>query len=437
MEGAGAAVTAAVKKALTLPNPKYRAAVRYGRWVGKSFPRKLYFYKEEQGGLVVPRGYARQVVALCGKRGVEVEIVDERRSLPEVALRFNGRLRPYQEKAVADVMSRDFGVLEAGTGSGKTVMALAAIARRRQPAIVIVHTKELLYQWAERVREFLGVEAALIGDGRFGVGPVSVAIVNSARKRLQELARRFGHIVVDECHRVPASLFTEVVTAFDAKYSLGLSATAYRREEILTKLIYFYMGNCVHRVDVKELEASGAVVRPRIELHPTGFTYRYRDDYQAMLKALCGDEARNAQVADDVAAAAAADAHGVLLVVSDRVAHCERLAELIGARGARVALLTGQTPSEQRGVIVDAIRRGEIQVLVATVQLIGEGFDAAGLSALFLTTPIKFSGRLKQVVGRIMRPSHGKRAVVHDYVDERVSILKHSAARRREVYETM
>ena len=220
-----------LKKKLTLPNPKYQAAQKYSRWgVGRKFPRHLYYYRERKAGLIMPRGVARDAVLAClDICGAKPVIIDRRRLLPPVSFSFKGRLRDYQQAAVDDILGRDFGVLEAGTGSGKTVMALKAIARRGQPALVIVHTKELMFQWAEKIGEFMGLEAGMIGDGRYSITPITVAIVNSARKHLTELPPLFGHILVDECHRVPASLFTDVITAFDAQYSLGLSATAYRQ----------------------------------------------------------------------------------------------------------------------------------------------------------------------------------------------------------------
>lgn len=433
LTGAPEALLTVLKKGLTLPNPKYQAAKKYGRWVGRKLPQKLYFYKERKSGFYMPRGYAREAVLQCIElTGQKPFIVDERRQLAEHDFQFQGELREYQERALEEVLGRDFGVLEAGTGSGKTIIALAVIARRKQPVLVIVHTKELLYQWAERAREFLGIEATLIGDGHFEISPFTVAIVNSARNRLDELPSHFGHIVVDECHRVPATLFTDVVTEFDAKYTLGLSATAYRREDVLTRLIYFYMGSCAHKVDAKVLHASGAILKPKILCKPTGFTYRYRDDYAAMMTALTVDAGRNEQIADDVAAAARKKSG--ILVVSDRIAHCQILAELITARGGRVAILTGRVSAEQRSEIVQEIKEDRVNVLISTLQLIGEGFDAPGLTTLFLATPIKFSGRLKQVIGRILRPASGKQAVVYDYVDEKVSILKNSANQRREMY---
>ena len=323
---------------------------------------------------------------------------------------------------------RSFGVLEAGTGSGKTIMALALIAIRRQPTLIVVHTKELLYQWQDRIREFLGCEAGLIGDGRHQVEPVTVAIVNSARKSFTELVPLFGHLIVDECHRVPATLFTDVVSNFDCHYLLGLSATAFRNDDGSTKLIYIFMGDRIHKVDQDELKATGAIVKPRLIRKETGFSYPYRGDYHALIKALTRHEGRNRMIIDDIYRAA--DDSGTVLVVSDRVGHCEIFERHLREAGVAVALLTGQTPTEERTAIVEAVQKGEVQVLVATIQLIGEGFDCSGLSSLFLTTPITFEGRLLQVIGRIMRPGKNKEARVFDYLDDSVSVLRRSAQNR-------
>ncbi len=399
----------ALKKKLTLSNPKYQAAKKYGRWVGKSFPQKLYFFKERKAGFFMPRGFAKEAVIQCiDLLGIKPEIIDKRRELDVCDFKFKGTLRDYQHKAVQGIVSRDFGVLEAGTGSGKTIVALSVIAERKQPTIIIVHTKELLYQWAERIEDFMGIPASLIGDGNFEIGPITVAIVNSASNHINELPENFGQVIVDECHRVPASLFTNVVTCFDAKYSLGLSATAYRRETVLTQLIYFYMGSRSHRIDDSVLHESGAILRPEIKFQTTGFYYKYRDDYAAMMTALTLDEARNIHIADDVLKEST-KSDGIL-IVSDRVAHCQRLAELIEEKGGKVAVLTGKVSTDKRSKIVKDIKSNTINILISTMQLIGEGFDAPGLSTLFLATPIKFSGRLKQVVGRILRPADGKQA---------------------------
>ncbi len=438
LEGIDLAVEQELKRLLTIDNPLYLSAKRYGRWIGKRLKPTLTYYESVPGGLRFPRGFSNQAVRVCREHMAGApQIVDKRRLLPEIDLTFSGVLRPYQQKAVESGLARSFGVIEAGTGSGKTIMALALVAARRQPALIVVHSKELLYQWQERSLEFLDCGVGLIGDGHFSIEPLTIAIVNSARKHIEELAPCFGHLVVDECHRVPATLFTDVVANFDCHYLLGLSATAFRNDDGMTRLIYYFMGERIHQVDQDELRETGAILRPRLIRRETGFTFFYRGDYQRLIKALVCHEGRNLQIVGDVCLSLEVPDAGTALVVSDRVGHCQLLAGLLRDRGVRVELLTGQISQESRNAIVQAVQAGEIQVLVATLQLIGEGFDCPGLSSLFLTTPITFAGRLLQVIGRIMRPAVNKEARVFDYVDEAVPLLRRSAKARCKVFENM
>lgn len=329
----------AIRKAMTLNNPKYQEAEKHGRWLGDLEP-EIQLWEEVEDGIAFPRGWTRQCLHMLNMHGIKPEIEDRRQKLDPIELEFGGQLRDYQEQAVADILKRDFGVLEAATGSGKTVKALAVIGARRQPTLILVHNKELLNQWAERVRSFLGIEAGLIGDGQFKIQPVTVGIVNTVRKHLDELPQHFGHVVVDECHRTPAAMFTEAVQAFDSRFMLGLSATAYRRDG-LTKLIYMTLGDRVHKVDTDQLRATGAVLAPEVIRRETAFRYQYSDHYPRMISRLTRDEARNRQIALDVIEQCGCRL-GTALVVSDRVAHCQVLADLIQDSGLKVRVLTGQ-----------------------------------------------------------------------------------------------
>jgi superfamily II DNA or RNA helicase len=113
------------------------------------------------------------------------------------------------------VLTRDLGTLAAPTGSGKTVMGLAVIAARRQPALIVVHNKELLDQWVARIEAFLGIppqEVGIIGGGKKWIGQkITVGLVQSLYKCAGEVAPHIGFLVADECHRAPARTFTQVL----------------------------------------------------------------------------------------------------------------------------------------------------------------------------------------------------------------------------------
>jgi len=433
-------IRAKLMDTLTFPNPKWLENERMGRW-NRSTPKLLRFYdKTRGGGLWIPRGYMRQLLLLCRRRGVTVEVDDRRRALPLVDFNFIGQLKPFQNKAVTVMRSRDFGTLSAPTGSGKTVMALYMIAYRRQPALIVVHTKDLAYQWVERVGEFLGVpeeNVGFIGSGKKVVGEkITVALVQSLVKCAEDVSQHVGFLLVDECHRCPSRTFTQAVTDFDSKYMLGLSATPWRRDR-LSKLIFWHLGDVHHKIDRTRLVESGDVLPAEIIIRETDFKPYYDpvNEYSKMISELTLDDNRNRLIASDVAKEVH-NTDGVCLVLSDRKKHCENLKAILQYRyKLSCEVLTGDLTGSQRREILDRLNQGGVDVLLATGQLIGEGFDRRDLSPLFLTTPIKFSGRVLQYLGRVLRPAPGKKkARVYDYVDVKVDVLKAAARARQKVY---
>ena len=427
----------AIEADLTLPNPKWEQVETYSRSRRRNFqPEFIRYYKRKSGVLLMPRGYIHTLQYRL--KGVPCTIVDKTRLLPSVHFSFKTQMHPYQISAVKDVIGRRFGVLEAPPGAGKTVMALAVIAQRKQPALVVVHTKELMYQWHKRSYEFLGIpldEIGLIGDGNSRIGDrLTIAIINSLYKVIDDVKPVIGHLVVDECHHTPARTFTEAVSLFDSTFMLGLSATPYRRDK-LTKIIYFYLGDRAHQIHSHELQAIEKIMRAKLILRHTNCAYYFdADEYQYMISALVNDGKRNKLIVEDVVNRVITPESGIALVISDRVAHCEELFNAITGRGVKACLLTGSVQVKERTRIVEELNRNQAQVLVATAQLIGEGFDLKQLSSIFLATPIKFTGRVKQYIGRILRVTEGKEdAFIFDYLDTN-GMLKNSFASRMSAY---
>lgn len=426
---------------LTLTNPKWLENQRMGRWNHKT-PKELTFYTKADGGsgLRIPRGYMRQLIQLCRTHDISYTIDDKRRMLPEQEFEFKGQLKSFQQEAADRMLSKEFGILNAATGAGKTIIALYMIARRKQPSLIVVHTKDLAGQWMERIHDFLGIPAekiGYIGGGKRNVGTaVTVAMVQTLYKYAHEVAPQIGFIIVDECHRCPSRTFTEAVVQFDSRYMLGLSATPWRRDK-LSKLIFWHLGDVHHEIDKQNLVEKGHILHADAIFRETTFV-SFVDPvnyYSKMLSELTGDQERNFLIASDVAVVVKNNP-GICLVLSDRKSHCENLAMLLKYKFTIEAdVLTGDIPVSERQIVVDRLNTGEVTVLIATGQLIGEGFDCPGLTNLFLATPLRFSGRVLQYIGRVLRPAEGKeRARIFDYVDVKVGVLQAAANARHRIY---
>jgi superfamily II DNA or RNA helicase len=265
---------------------------------------------------------------------------------------------------------------------------------------------------------------------------MTVALVQTLYKCAEDVSKHIGFLIVDECHRCPSRTFTEAVTEFDSRYMLGLSATPFRRDN-LSRLIFWHLGDVHHKIDQSRLVESGDILAAEVIVRETDFKPYFDpvNEYSKMLSELVSDDRRNRLIASDIEK----EVHnndGVCLVLSDRKKHCETLQALLRYRyKISSELLTGDLSGSERRAVLDRLDQGDVKVLIATGQLIGEGFDRKDLSPLFLATPIKFRGRVLQYLGRVLRPAPGKRiARVYDYVDVHVDVLKAAARARQKTY---
>jgi superfamily II DNA or RNA helicase len=187
------------------------------------------------------------------------------------------------------------------------------------------------------------------------------------------------------------------------------------------------------------LVAGGVILDVEVVFRQTRFRPYYDPviEYSKMLTELVADDQRNRLIAADIADEVLNNKRpGVCLVLSDRKQHCLTLQALLRHKyHLNAEVLTGDLSMEQRNKIIEKVNHSRLQAIIATGQLIGEGIDCAVLSTLFLATPIRFSGRLLQYLGRILRPNRGiERAKVYDYIDELVGPLKAAARAREKVY---
>ena len=190
-------------------------------------PRIISCAEEFSRHIALPRGCLDDVRAVLEEHGVQMVLADERQSGQPLHLQFGGLLTPEQQQAADVVIEHDDGVLCAPTGFGKTVVAAAIIATRGVNSLILVHRRQLLDQWRERLAAFLNLPLASVGQIGAGrnkpTGILDVAVMQSLSRAgsVPDLARDYGQVIVDECHHVPAASFERILRHVNPRFVLA------------------------------------------------------------------------------------------------------------------------------------------------------------------------------------------------------------------------
>jgi superfamily II DNA or RNA helicase len=426
-------------------NPEfYRAQAMRMSTYGK--PRLISCADDLAGHIALPRGCRGAAVSILEGQGITVSIEDQRFDGDAIDAKFQGHLHPEQELAVGDLMKDPSGILCAPTAFGKTVVAAALIARRKRNTLVLVHRRQLMDQWRERLATFLDRPVENIGQIGAGrreqTGEIDVAVMQSLNRKgeVDPLVGDYGHVIVDEAHHISAFSFESVLKRVYAKYILGLTATPIRKDGH-HPIILMQCGPIRHRVTPRQQRASTNVV---YRLVPRITDFRVPDEegetgIQALYGKLAQDDQRNAQIFDDILQAL--EAGRTPLVLTERVRHAEMLADRLGSFAKNVIVLRGGRGRKKTAEALEqlaSIPDDQERLIIATGRYIGEGFDDARLDTLFLTMPISWKGTLQQYVGRVHRQYRGKHEVrVYDYVDQNIAVLRRMYERRLKGYKAI
>jgi len=429
------------KKELTFDNPDYKSAIQHGRRTN-GIPRKIRPYIERNGNLSLPRGFWNVLVAKAHQSGLDIKCTDNTVVFPQTAPPKSILLRDYQSPWLESLLLDTQGVGVAPPGSGKTIMGLETYARLGQPCLWITHTGRLLRQARKRAEEFLGIETGIIGKGKEEIAHFTVGTVQTlVRKDLTKYQDLFGLIIIDECHHVPSKTFLEVVSMFNARYRYGLTATPYREDQ-LENLMFHTLGPATAYLDKATLRAEGKLMTPQVIRRPTKFYFPYNPgggkkfNYQALTDSIITDRERNNLIATDVIVESSYDPDNVCIVLVGRIAHGEALYDLLKEVLPGVGLVHSKMSAKVSDQVLDDFESGRIRVLVATYRMLAEGFDYQPTNRLFLTAPYKGRALIEQACGRIERTFPGKTdAIIYDYVDFLVGVLKRQSEARLDVYE--
>lgn len=394
------------------------------------------------------QAYRELILAL---RALQLSIDDQARSYEATAWKLVEAItpRPHQVDALrAWIQAEKRGTVELPTGAGKTILAVLAIVAAGRSTLIVVPTIDLMQQWQGVLQRFLNLPIGLLGGGNQDVQAITVATYDSALIHAERLGNRFGLLIFDEAHHLPAPQYQTIALASLAPFRLGLSATL-ERADGKEDVVYDLVGPLVYRGHIHEMTTSVLAPYDVVSIQ-VPMTADEMDAYQAARKRYtdfirrCGirmsdsngwmefvklsarsSDGKEAMKAfreqKRLAQAAAGKLHEVWKILRQHKGEHIILFTDDNALAYRIGcsfflpVITHKTKLKERKRFLDAFRVGELKVL-ATAKVLNEGVDVPEAS---VGVVVSGSGTVREHVqrlGRILRAKTGKRAVLYEIV---------------------
>jgi superfamily II DNA or RNA helicase len=370
-------------------------------------------------------------------------------------------LRAEQKNAVSAWERSGRGVIVMPTGTGKTEVALAIMRQTAVATLVVAPVRDLMYQWHRRIKEGLGLDAGIIGDGIFRPEPVCATTYESACIHMDKLGDQFGLIIFDECHHLPGPVRRDAARMSAAPWRLGLTATPERGDgrhadldDLIGPRVYdlplaSVRGNVLADYDVVRIPVHLAAEEQAVYDH---FSYQVRR-YLWKRRQVEPDfswEALRVEACRDAEAHRALRAFHKKRAIEDRAAEKLRVLEDIFKLhvGSACLIFTGSNAMardvSQRFLIpcllnhckkkerLDVLRGfgdGTYPALVAN-QVLDEGVDLPEVKVAVVIGGSASSKQAKQRLGRVLRRAGNARAVLYEVVCADTNEERRSRKRR-------
>lgn len=366
----------------------------------------------------------------------------------------NIELRPYQEEALkAWIENKYQGIIALPTGSGKTIIGIAAITKVNKRTLIITFTREQMFQWKEAIYKYTNIEPGVVGliySNEKRIGPITITTYQSGYRQIKDLAPYFDFLLVDEVHHLPAEKFKYIALHSIATYRMGLSATVVREDGKHVEL-FPLLGGIVYHKSVAELANQGYLARYRIisvkiKLKPDERKQyeELRKTYQLFAGGRTFNEVLDAAMKGDERAKYALRIHNQMKMLlaksSAKIDEAVKIAQKELARGSKIIiftqyveqakeisnrlgayLLTGEVPPEKRKRILREFKDADKGILVVTT--VGdEGLDIPDANVGIIVSGTGSRRQFVQRLGRILRPKKGgNEARLYEIILEKTS----------------
>lgn len=336
-----------------------------------------------------------------------------------------------QKQALEAMLREQQGLVIRPPGTGKTQIAAAFAAKCKTRTLVLVHTEDILNQWVSYLEDAIpGLKVGVIRGKECRIGHVTVATVQTLNRSYLDAGSKWweqwGCVIADEAHHVSAATWEAVLNACPAFYRFGFTASPTRADG-MHPTMRFIIGPVIHR------QAFTSSVPLEVVPVKTNFRAKFRGsfDWQPLVTKLVESEIRNQEIAEVVDAEI--QKGNSVLVLSRRIEHLSLIAEAMSEDCEILAAATVGKADRKR--ILAAFTAGDVRCVLAT-QLADEALDVPRLNRVCLVFPGKHEGRIIQQIGRALRKFPDKDdAVIYDFVDSKVGVLKHQWQQRKRTYQ--
>ncbi len=375
-------------------------------------------------------------------------------------------LRDYQKQALdAWVANGKRGVIVLPTGSGKTVVGLKAISLLNIPTIVVVPTLDLVDQWRSRLEEEFNTKVGVLGGGEWDIQPLTVSTYDSAYIHADKLGNKFGLIIFDEVHHLPAAGYRNIAEMFASPYRMGLTAT-FEREDGLHADLNRLVGGKVFEKRAKDL--TGKHLSPfRLEKIAVELTYEEQEEYDTNQKIFSDYLARiNLTIRspadfqklvmrsgrDPGARRALLARNKARDIAYNSVSKTGELSKILKehrdgkififtehnklvhriSRKFLIPSITYRTSSKERSEILDRFKSATYRAVV-TSKVLDEGIDVPDADVGVILSGTGSERAFIQRLGRILRKKEGKEAVLYEIISAETSEVGTSRRRKRKL----
>ena len=425
-----------LKEELNFTNSEFIIKKKIGR---NTFGTERFFkfVEESENEVIVPRGFIGKLIRFCRENKIEHEFIDDRKKHKTIPFVFNAKLREHQKVVIESISKKDLGVIVAPPGSGKTIVALKIISEKQQPALIIVHRKQLVEQWIERIETFLSIPNSEIGriqQGKCKIGTkITIATIQSLSKEfikddVKNILTAFGTIIVDECHHIPAETYRNTIAKLHTFYLYGLTATPFRKYND-GKLIFIHLGEIISEIKSDEISTAH---QANIIIRNTELDVPFNsktDQFETLSKILIHDSTRNKLILKDVTVELKEGKR--VVIITERREHIDSLCQYL-KQSYETITLSGEDSEPNRKNKWKILKEGNYQVLITTGQFFGEGTDLQNVNCLFLVYPFSFEGKLIQYIGRVQRSEITP--TIYDFRDIKIDYLNKLFLKRNTYY---